>query len=170
MNAADGIALALLVIFAILGIVLGFSRWIKFFCKGLIFGTIFSIIVCYFIFGWVSGWGFIQNSFMKISSMNWLNYTILAIVLFIVVSLIRWLVVKLLSGIFESKNIVCRVLNKTLGFIFWVATIIALVLIVFQIIYWIGGSTAESFYNWLDGGFMRLEWLFDHNPVAGFLS
>ena len=48
---------------------------------------------------------------------------------------------------------------------FFVAVLAALVLIVFQIIAWIGGETAQNFANQLKDSVFGLDWLFENNPL-----
>ena len=47
---ADWVALGLILLFAVLGLLLGFGRGLRFFTKG-IFGFIISVIFCYFLGG-----------------------------------------------------------------------------------------------------------------------
>ena len=64
---ADWIILALLLIFALLGMLLGFGKGLKIFTGG-IFGVAISIFVCYAVGGLIINIGFIQSALMNMRS------------------------------------------------------------------------------------------------------
>ncbi|MCD8206214.1 MAG: hypothetical protein LUD29_06420 [Clostridia bacterium] len=158
---ADIIALILLVAFAIIGLCVGFSGGIRFFTRG-IFGIIICVIATYFVFGLVASIGFVDDWLGK-----WWTYVVLAVGLFIIMMLLRWALVKIFSMILEAPNVVCKVINKIFGMIFWVAVLFVLILLVMQIYYWISGAESIGF---LDGSFLKLDWLYEHNPLTTFIK
>lgn len=180
---ADGIILGLAVLFLALGVITGFGKGLEIISKG-IFGKIFSLVMCYFFIGLVikipaiSG---LMESFVTMLQENgewWANILLtirvdiiaVVIIMLVVITFLRILVVQLVKNIFESDNIVMEILNKTLGAILFLILFCALALIVFQIIYWVGGETATNFANGLDGSFMGLDAVFYGNPINALVD
>lgn len=175
---ADLVAVAVVAGFALLGVFVGFGRGLKFFTKG-IFGVIISIFVCYCIGGLIMKLPFVQELLTKFAAL-WadkegfffdvirkirVEIIVYYIVLFIVVQIIRIIIVAILKHIAEAKVLVMKVINRILGAILFVVMGVLLSLLVFQIIYWIGGDTAESFDNMLGGSLFGLDKLFENNPL-----
>jgi hypothetical protein len=50
------------------------------------------------------------------------------------------------------------------------AVLTAITLVVFQVAYWIGDSTAESFSNFLSGSVFKLDKLFANNPINSLVE
>ena len=178
MVAADWIAIVAVLVIGALGALLGFGKGLKFFTDG-IFGIIISIIVCYCIGGLILDLKFVQEILNKITGAltdkngfcNFLlkihiDIIVYYIVLFIIVQLARILIVLILKNIVESNNKVFKTINRVLGAIFLLAVAALLALLIFQIIYWIGGSTAAGVRLKLDGSFFKLDKLFEHNPLT----
>lgn len=177
MQTVDWIALGIIVVAALIGLILGFGKCLKFFTSGII-GFVISLVVVYFFLGIVSSWPFVQdlmaklhvtmesadNGFVDFLLKIGIEKIILAIALFIVVQLLRIIVVSLIKNIVEMDNVVMRTINKFFGMVFMLAIVIMLALIVFQIVAWVGGNSAETFRTKLTGAF-HLEWVFDNNPL-----
>ncbi|MGN1373048.1 MAG: hypothetical protein ACI4VK_03250 [Candidatus Coproplasma sp.] len=177
MQIVDWIALGIILLVALIGIMLGFGKCLKIFTGGVV-GIIISVVVTYFLIGIVGSWGFVNNlltSFKTLLAESgngiliFLNNIgietiVLAIVLFIIVQLLRILIVNIIQGIAEADNVVMKIINKGLGMIFALAFFIMIALIVFQIIYLIGGDTADNFREYLTGAF-KLNYVFDNNPL-----
>lgn len=175
---ADWIVLAAVVLFALIGLFVGFGGTLKFFTGG-IFGVIISVVVCYFLYGVVIGWEFVQalmdklveavaagnNVFCDFLLKIKIEHIVLCLAMFILVQIARVIVVLVIKNVAEIKNPVMKVLNKALGLVFMTALALALILIVFQIVAWIGGGTAESFLEALNGSGLKLDWLFINNPM-----
>lgn len=173
----DIVAIALLIAFFFLGLGLGFGKGLKLFTSGWI-GKIISVVVCYFIFGVVLSWGFVQDvlaSFvgaLKDNGSDFCEFLLtirieiitFAIVLFIVVQLLRILVVNLIKNVMEIDNVVIRVVNKVFGVALFFGALIILTLIVFQVIAWIGGVDG-GFYNAIEGSVFGLDSVFQSNPL-----
>jgi hypothetical protein len=180
---ADWIVLGCVLLFAILGLAIGFGNGLKFFTSH-IFGFIISIVVTYFLFGVVSGWPFVQtilenftntlknagNTFCDFLLKIGIQQICLAVVIFIVVQILRLIVVKIIVGIFESKNAFMKLLNQLLGLVLFVAVAAMLVLIVFQVIYWIGGSTEEWFLGVTNDSKIGLKYIYENNPLRAFID
>lgn len=178
MVAADWIAIVAVLVICALGALLGFGKGLKFFTDG-IFGIIISIIVCYCIGGLILDLKFVQeilnkftgaltdkNGFCNFLLKIHIDIIVYYIVLFIIVQLARILIVLILKNIVESNNKVFKTINRVLGAIFLLVVAALLALLVFQIIYWIGGSTAAGVRLKLDGSFFKLDKLFEHNPLT----
>lgn len=175
---ADWIAIAVVAAFILLGALVGFGKGLKFFTSG-VFGIIISIVVCYLIGGLVLKISYVQeilgkfiealtgkNKFCNFLLKIHIEIVVYYIVLFIIVSAVRILIVYLLRRIVESNRPVFKVINKFLGIFFFLIVMILLVLFIFQIIYWIGGSVYGDFRQSLNGSFFRLDKLLDANPLA----
>ncbi len=182
MAMADIIVLVAFVGFALLGGVVGFGRGLKFFTSGL-FGIIMSVFVCYLIFGLVLDISFVKDLCDKF--LEWLNskgslgtffadihadYMVLAVVLFIIIQIIRILIVKAVRGVFESEKAAIKLLNKIFGAVFFVVVLFAIMLIVFQVVSLIGGSTEENFLSNLDGSWFLLDVLYKNNPLLSIFN
>ena len=182
MLTADIIVLIAFIVFALLGVIFGFGKGLKFFTGG-IFGIIISIFVCYLIFGLVLDLGFVKglcNSFNEwlqesgsvgsfFASIH-IDYVVLAIVLFIIVQIVRIIIVKIIKGVVETNNVVFKVINKVLGVVFFVLLLFAIILIVFQIAAWIGGDTSANFLAKLNGSFFGLDYVYENNPLLSVIS
>ena len=177
MVAADWIAIAAVAGICALGAFLGFGKGLKFVTDG-IFGIIISVFICYCIGGIVLEFDFVQeilnkltgaltdkNGFCDFLLKIHIDIILYYIVLFIIVQLVRILIVLILKNIIESNNAVFKIINRVLGAILLLAVAALLVLLVFQIIHWIGGSTAAGFRLKLEGSFFKLDKLFESNPL-----
>ncbi|MGN0806364.1 MAG: hypothetical protein ACI4MC_04930 [Candidatus Coproplasma sp.] len=177
MQIVDWIALGIILLAAMIGLLLGFGKFLKIFTSG-IFGVIISIIVTYFLIGVVGSWGFVQDLLNKFTEALVNNGSpfctflrnigiesiVLAVALFIIIQLLRILIVNIIKGIAESDNTVIRVINKFLGMLLAIAFFAMLALVIFQIIYLIGGDTSENFREYLTGAF-KLNYIYDNNPL-----
>ena len=177
MITADVIVLVALLICIVLGSFMGFGKGLRLFTGG-VFGRIISVVICYFLFGIVLSWGFVQDLLLRFTTMlsekdTWICDLLLAIridmivfaaVLFIVVQILRHLVVHIIAGVFEIDNKGVRVVNKILGVVLFVAFAAVFTLIIFQIIAWIGG-TDGGFYESLKGSAFGLDKIFTDNPL-----
>lgn len=177
MQIVDWIALGIILFAVVIGLLLGFGKCLKIFTGGII-GIIISVVVTYFLIGIVASWGFVQallqkfddalvangSGFCQFLNSIGIETIVLAIALFLIVQLIRILIVNLIKGISEADNVVIRVINRGLGVIISLAFFFMLVLLVFQIVYLIGGATSESFCENLQGA-LRVDWLYTNNPL-----
>lgn len=178
----DFVLIGAVLLFIILGLVLGFGKILEIFTSG-IFGIIISIVVCYFIFGMVMNIPFVQtllgkfvakvsesdNAFLKILLKIRIDAIALGIVLFIIVQIIRMIIVAILKGVLEADTPVMKFINKTVGVIVNIGIAIALLLIVFQIIYMVQG-TDGSVYAAMKGSFFRLDKLYLKNPLNAMVN
>ena len=177
MITADIIVLIGFILFVLIGAVVGFGKGLRFFTSG-IFGVIISIFVCYLIYGlvldidavrelldrfneWLAAQGSVGKFFADIHT----DRVVLAVVLFIIIQIIRVIIVKIIKGIFEINNVLFKIINKIFGAAFFFVVALAILLIVFQIIAWIGGDTYADFLASLDGSIFKLDELLINNPL-----
>ncbi len=178
MQIIDWIAIGVVLLSLVIGMMLGFGKLLKIFTGGIV-GIIISVIVTYFFIGVVASWGFVQaimgklhtamvnaeNGFVNFLIKIGIEKVILAVALFIVVQILRVLIVRIIKSIVEIENPVIRAFNRIGGMIFMLAVTCMVVLLVFHIIDLIGGSTEESFKNYLSGSVFKIDWVFEHNPL-----
>lgn len=182
MLTADIVIMVAFIVFVLLGVILGFGRGLKFITSG-IFGIIISIFVCYLIFGLVLDISFVKDlcddllvllensgSVGSFFASIHIDFVVLAIVLFLIVQILRIIIVKIIKGVVEINNPACKVINKVLGAVFFALLLIAVVLILFQIVALIGGTTAENFLAGLDGSLFGLDALYNNNPLLSIIS
>ena len=167
----------LLVLTVLGGIIGGFGKVLKFFTKG-IFGKIISVFICYFIFGIVLDWPFVQDLLYQLNNSlaangNWIckilltiriDLIVFAIVLFVAVQLLRVLVVGVIDNVFETENRVIKIIGKVLGVLLALFCTRVVVLIVFQILAWTTGATGPV-YEWMKGSVFGIDKLFVNNPL-----
>lgn len=179
MLTVDWIFIVLIVIFVILGLWLGFGKGLRFFTKG-IFGFIISVIVCYSLGGFIIKLSFVENLLTQFRALfegkeEWyfkllltirIDIIVYYVVLFIIVQILRIIIVKIISRVFEIQNVFLKFLNKLFGVILFCGVLVIAVMIAFQVIYWIGGSFAESFTQKIAGSMLRIDWFYEHNPLA----
>lgn len=175
---ADWIAIGAVAGLALLGMLLGFGKGLKFFTSG-IFGIIISVFICYCLGGFILTIPFVgdllakfaalwrgkENFFFNILTKIRLEIIVYYIVLFIVVQLARIIIVRLIKRVFEIKFILIKIINKVFGAVLFVGMGILIALLVLQIIHWVGGETAVSLLQKLDGSVFKLDKLFLNNPL-----
>lgn len=177
MITADVIVIIAIFSCIVLGSMMGFGKALRLFTGG-IFGKVISVVICYFLFGIVLSWGFVQTLLAKFTTMlsengSWIcnllltiriDLIVFALVLFVVVQIIRRLVVYIVSNVMEIDNKFVSVLNRILGVVFLLVFVFIVMLIVFQIIAWVGGTDGD-FYIKLQGSAFGLDKIFADNPL-----
>ena len=160
---ADWIAIGIVVVFIALGALIGFGSGLKFFTSG-IFGI---IIVVGTVFLEV---GFVRDLLDKLAAC-WENVDFLVkirldvviyyIILFVVVQLLRIIIVMIIKHVTQSKNVIIRIINRTLGAVLFLALGVLLAFLALKIIGWVGGDTAMNLYDSLTGSAFKLDVLFE---------
>ena len=177
MMTVDIVAIILTLSFFVGGTLLGFGKTLKLLTGGIV-GKIISVVVCYFLFGIVLSWPFVQDlldrlilalqengsTICKILLYIRLDLIVFAVALFIAVQIIRKWVVALLKSFFEINTKPMRVINKVLGAILGLVSLVILTLIVFQILAWIGGAEGD-FYRSIQGSAFKIDEIFKNNPL-----
>ncbi len=180
MVVADFIAIGLVVLVGFAGAVAGFGRTLKAITSGF-FGVIISVVITYFLLGLVLKLSFVQsligqlvtaleNSSAPICSVLLtirIDMIIVAVALFIIVQLLRKLLVFILKKLFEAKNPVSSAANKVFGVILSEAILFVILLVAFQIVFWI--TKEGAFYEFLSGSFFGLDKLYVSNPISSII-
>ena len=173
MTTLNAMTILVAVLFAGLGLAVGFARTLRFFTKG-IFGFILSIFVCVTFGGMIAGIPGVDALIDKINNAltdAWsflgkihLETVIYYVLLFFAVQIVRILIVKFLGGIFSANNTAVRTVNRILGMILMVAAVFLLLLLFFGVLK-IFESTqfVQDFLAKIDGSFLGT--LYDINPV-----
>ena len=156
MITADFIAIGIVAFMALMGLLAGFGKCLKFFTCGL-FGIIISIIICYLLGVVILKIGFIsdlvdkfiaaltdKNSFCDFLLRIRIHLVVYYVALFTVVMVLRAILVRIIKSIAEIENSVIKVLNKIFGGIFMVCVTAVLTLFAFQVISWITEATRNS--------------------------
>ena len=179
---ADWIVIGLLALFAIFGMLFGFGKGLKFFTGG-IFGIIISVFVCYALGGLIYNIGFVHkgleslraaierngNGFCKFLLTIRIDIIVYYVALFIVVTILRIIIVRLIKSFVEIENMAVIVLNKIFGVIFFVGVFFFLMLFAFWIIALIKGANAVDFTA-IANSKLKLDWLYEHNPFMTIIK
>ncbi len=180
---ADWIALAVLVFSLLLGALLGFGKLLTFFTNK-IFGKVVAVFVCYTFGGMFMSIGFVQDFLAKVASLwsgsdNFFcafltkihpEVFVFYIILFIAVYWLQKLLALIAKAILEIKVTPLKIINKVGGALLLAGTAVLIWLVVFQVIYWVGGSTAQDLLNSLQNSFLALDKLFLNNPLLGLVQ
>lgn len=175
---ADWIVIGLAALFAIFGMLFGFGKGLKIFTGG-IFGIIISVIVCYALGGLIYHISFVQkilesfrnvlinngNGFCKFLLKIQIDIIVYYVALFIVVTILRIIIVRIIKSIVEIDKMFVIVLNKSLGVIFFLGVLSFMLLFVFWIIALIKGPNIADFPS-LAGSKLKLDWLYENNPFT----
>ena len=182
MIVADLIVLALVAIFAVLGMLFGFGKGLKFFTGG-IFGIILSVFVCYALGGLIFNISFVHKAlegfratlekngsgFCKFLLTVHIETIVYYIALFIVVTILRIILVRVIKNIVEIDNMALIVVNKIFGVILYIGALCLLILFVFWIIALIKGPYLTDFPE-LAKSKLQLGWLYEHNPFMTIIK
>ncbi len=183
MIAADFVAIGVILLFTVIGVISGFGKGLKFFTGG-IFGKIISVVACYFLFGIVLDWGFVQDLMLRFVNFltekdNFFCFILLKVridligllvALFFVVLLLKRLVIFLVCKFFEIDNRFMNVLNKFLGAVLYLLAMIVLVLLIFQLISIIGGKLEANLLAHLSESIFGLDKLYLDNPLLSIIK
>lgn len=160
MIVADWVFLGIILGGLALGSLLGFGKLFKFFTSG-IFGIILSIVVCFLIGAAFQGplTPFLDGLAEKITSVdNWfcqflgkINIQVILyyIIMFVVVWILRFIIVRIIKAVAESENKVLKVFNRVTGAVFFLAALLLIATLVLAVIGWVGGSTSDKVLEYL---------------------
>lgn len=181
MNTLDIITIAVIVVTAILGLGLGFGRGIRALSRGW-FGKIISLAVCYLFFGLVLKIPFVSDLLDKfvawLDGGNWflrllktirIDLIVFALVLYLIVRMLLKLVASIVGSVFELDNPVVKIVNKILGVAIYLFMLLLLVLVVFQVAYYIGGANGVV-YQKIEGSMFGLDKLYLNNPLNNVID
>ena len=182
MITADYVALFIALAALLFGFAMGFGKSLRFITKGIV-GQICCVIICWFLFGVVLDWAFVQNilaSFIGVLEANgsgFCNFLItiridaivLFIALFLIVQILRLIIVSLISRIFDTDNKVLKAIDKTAGILILACYFAVIALIIFQIAFMISGAEG-GLYNVLKGSALKLDVVYQNNPLNSFIE
>ena len=172
MIVVDWIFLGIILGGLVLGALFGFGGIFKFFTTG-VFGIIISIAVCVFI--GTAFYGTCEPLLDKlrdaiVANENWfcqflgkLNVQVILyyIIMFVIVWLLRFIMVKVIGAVTKSENKVIKIMNRIFGSLFLLLVLLLIFFFVLFVIGWVGGPTADNFSEYLAGGALRLDRLFE---------
>lgn len=151
----DWIALGIIVVFAAIGALIGFGRGLKFLTGG-IFGIIISVVLCYIFGSMILGVPFVNDLLTKLAESigGWsiVITVIYYVVLFILFTLIRILIVKIIRKVAEADVLIMKIINKVFGAILMAAFGVLLGMLALQIIYWVQTNPdplGDIYVNWM---------------------
>ena len=181
MTLIDWIVVALIVVFAIFGMLFGFGKGLKFFTCG-IFGIIISIFICYALGGVIYSIGFVKkglsafsgalenkNAFCNFLLKIHIEVIVFYVALFILVSIARIVIVRVIKKVAEVENLFLIIINKTFGVILFVGAFFMIMLFVFWIMALIGVGGSGKTPGFLLNSGLKLNWLYEHNPFMTIL-
>lgn len=173
MTSIDAVTLVVAILIALIGLIAGFGRTLRFFTKG-IFGIVISVFVCATFGGMIAGipavsewiaslnakmgeaWGFLATIHLAT--------VVYYVVLFFAVQIVRILIVRCIGGVFEIDVLPMRIVNKVLGMVLAVAAVLLLLLLVFAIFRAFDGTSfVQDLERSLEGSFLGT--LYEGNPV-----
>lgn len=179
----DWITLFVIIACIAVGAILGFGKILTFMTNK-IFGKVVAVFICYTFGGIILSFGFMQELMLKIAgwwngSDNFLSNFLTAIhleiiiyyaVLFVAIYWLMRLMAALARAVMEIDVLPVRVVNQICGAVLFTGFAVLVALFVFQIIYWIGGTTASDFLLKLDGSYLGFDKLFENNPLLGLVN
>lgn len=178
---ADWVALGIAILFAVIGLAVGFGKGIKFLTSGIIgVAIIFALTVI--LYGYVveipiiKEWLDFAITWLKDLdnvAVNFLLTIHLEVILtyallYLVIWLVKLLAVSILKGIFEIDNGFFKAINKLFGLVLMVAFAALLALVVFSVADLIGGDFNEFFVGengCLVNSAFKLDWVYQNNPL-----
>ena len=163
------------------GLHFGFGKVLEAVAKGIV-GKIVSAFITYAIFGLVLELAFVKElmaSFVtflsekgaigKILLMTRIELVAVAVALYFIVRLALKLMVKLVSAIMSADNALMSFINKTLGVVLSLAFTTIIVLLVFQVLFWVSGQDGGA-YQALSQTFLKLDRLYLNNPLNAIID
>lgn len=166
---------------AAFGFLAGGGRVLRWTVNGWI-GKVLAVVVTYFLLGFVMNLGISRRITARFvdaltAKGNWICKLLLivridvilwAVLLFFAV----WLLQKALAAAVDSlldQEGARRWINRVLGLLLTLALLFVHALLLFQIVFWFTG-TDGSLYHYLQGSFMRLDRLYENNPLNGLID
>lgn len=183
---ADWVALGVAVSFAIIGLLVGCGKGLKFLTSGilgsaiilavtmLLYGVVVEIPIVQEWLGIATGWleGLNNPIINFLLSIN-LDTILVYAVLYLLVWLAKLIIVAILKAILEIDNGFFRVLNKLLGLVLFVAFAALIVLIVFAVADLVGGTFTDFFVGengCLNGSLFKLDRVYQNNPLNSIIA
>lgn len=145
MIVADWVAIGVVVASLGLGALIGFGKGLKFFTSG-IFGFIIGVVICALVGTVFLDVPFVADLLAKLRE-SWagiefldkmhMDVIIYYVIMFVVVQLLRIILVLIIKAIFESENIVIKIVNRTLGAVLFLIIGVCIALLALKIVGWV---------------------------------
>ncbi len=97
------------------------------------------------------------------------NLIILMLIVLVLVLLVKRFVLNRISDLLELDNKVSKILNRVLGVIYSVVLSAAVILIVFQIIFLVKG-TSGTIYDSIQGSVFKMDYVYENNPIVNVFN
>ena len=173
MQTLDVITVIVAIVLALLGLLFGFGKTLRFFTKG-IFGVVISVFVCATFGGMIAGISAVAEWIGALNTklgQSWsfletihLATVIYYVVLFFAVQIVRIIIVKCVAGVFEVDVLPMRIVNKLLGMALAVAAVLLLTLLVFAVFRTMQDTSfVQNILSKINGTFLGS--LYENNPV-----
>lgn len=92
-----------------------------------------------------------------------------AVLLFVIVTIVRKIIVSIISNIAEIDHPIFRVINKVLGTLLSITAFVIVFLIVLHIGFMISGANG-AFAMYFKNSFFRLDEVYLHNPLSSIIE
>lgn len=182
MLVVDYVAIGIVALGLLSGYVVGFGKTLRLISEGIL-GFFISLLICWFTFGIVLSWGFVQDLLTKFVTFlqekdSWIcnillsiriDMILLATILIAIIQIIRIIIVKFINAVFEADNSGSRFFNKLFGMILMLAFFVAIVLIIFQVAFMISGNSGAIF-DFVNGSTFKVDYLYSNNPLNSFIE
>jgi|AGTN01.1.fsa_nt_gi hypothetical protein len=173
MVTVDYVFIAVVVVAALIGMMLGFNKVLKLLTGG-IFGIIISVVVCVMVGGSLQNLTVSQNLINSVdaAAVNaWAflaylkpGYVVFYLVLFALVQAARMIVVRIIRNVARSNSAIVRVFDKSLGLALSGAFVVAVSLLFFAGIKLLGDTSfGQDVVSKIGGGWLKT--IYDNNPI-----
>lgn len=176
MGYGDWIFLGALLLVALFGSLLGFGKVFGLFVLNKVIRIILAVFVCYTFGGMILSIPFVNQMLVDLAA-NWshiefltkihLEIIIYYAALFLITIIIILILSKIINAASETQVLPIKILNKVFGAILFSLLCLAAMLLVFQVISWIGGETSKNFLIMLQTDANAiLRPLYENNPIS----
>ena len=111
----------------------------------------------------------VNNPFLDFLVTIKINLIVLMFVVLIIVLLVKRFVLNRISDLLELDNKFSKILNRVLGVIYSVVLSAAVVLIVFQIVFLVKG-TSGTIYDSIQGSVFKMDYVYENNPIVNVFN
>ena len=178
MKVIDYIVLGILLISIILGLIFGLSKRIRRSPFGIV-SILFALATTYTIVCMLLAIpqfkNFLDEMNIKMLEANnpfldflvniRINLIALIIIVLIIVLLVKHFVFNRIADLLELDNKLSKVLNKVFGVIYSVIFSMAIILVAFQIVFLINGTSGVLYDN-IQGSLFKLDYIYENNPIV----
>ena len=182
MKVIDYIVLGILIISILIGLIFGLSKRIRKSSFGIV-SILFALITTYSIVcvlltipqfkSFLDRINIrmleVNNPFLDFLVNIKINLIVLMFVVLIIVLLVKHFVLNRISDLLELDNKFSKILNRVFGVIYSVVLSAAVVLIVFQIVFLVKG-TSGTIYDSIQGSVFKMDYVYENNPIVNVFN